>query len=425
MNPDRSTRAGTSKRLTVLSQAERLALYGLPDFDDFQRAEFFAFSKAERALAERRKGRVERLHCLLQMGYFKAKNAFFNLSAHEVPAEDVAFLVERYFPGSRVTLQPLTDYEQYAQRAEIAKLFGYRLWSGADRTALAETAASLARRDVTPTFVLIEVLGFLNARKIVRPGYTTLQTIIADALVAERRRLEQLIEDGLDADTNAALRNLLVREDTLSELAALKQDAKNFRYRMMVSERRKRDTLAPMHHAAKNLLPRLGISQQNIDYYANLIHYYTIYDLRRMRPGQSHLYLLCYAWRRYRQLSDNLVEAFEHHLRQIQQETKEDSETAYSVSSRTSRFRRRRPEWGACCSSTSTRRSTMRRRSVRCETRHSPFCPARRCSPPVSACAKSPSASWSCVGRQSIGWQCGSSRTCGPSRWHSTFPRNR
>ena len=329
MNPDRSTRAGTSKRLTVLSQAERLALYGLPDFDDFQRAEFFAFSKAERALAERRKGRVERLHCLLQMGYFKAKNAFFNLSAHEVPAEDVAFLVERYFPGSRVTLQPLTDYEQYAQRAEIAKLFGYRLWSGADRTALAETAASLARRDVTPTFVLIEVLGFLNARKIVRPGYTTLQTIIADALVAERRRLEQLIEDGLDADTNAALRNLLVREDTLSELAALKQDAKNFRYRMMVSERRKRDTLAPMHHAAKNLLPRLGISQQNIDYYANLIHYYTIYDLRRMRPGQSHLYLLCYAWRRYRQLSDNLVEAFEHHLRQIQQETKEDSETAY------------------------------------------------------------------------------------------------
>ena len=42
-----------------------------------------------------------------------------------------------------------------------------------------------------------------------RPGYTTLQTIIGDAL------LEQLIENGLDADTNAALRNLLVRGHTL------------------------------------------------------------------------------------------------------------------------------------------------------------------------------------------------------------------
>ena len=117
----------------MLSPTERLALYGLPDFDDFQRAEFFAFTDAERTLAERRKGPVEHLHCLLQIGYFKAKNAFFNLSAQAVPPEDVAFLIERYLPGNSVTLQPLTEYEQYTQRAEIAKLFGYRLWSGTDR----------------------------------------------------------------------------------------------------------------------------------------------------------------------------------------------------------------------------------------------------------------------------------------------------
>ena len=194
---------------------------------------------------------------------------------------------------------------------------------------MVETAALLTRRDVTPTFILIEILAFLKARKIVRPGYTTLQSIITDALTAERRRLGELIEGSLDAETNAALRKLLVREDTLSELAALRQDAKNFRYQMMTAERQKRTTLAPMHHAAKKLLPLLGIAQQNIDYYASLIHYYTIFDLRRMKPEQSHLYLLCYTWQRYRQLSDNLVEAFNHHLRQIQQETKEDAETAY------------------------------------------------------------------------------------------------
>jgi hypothetical protein len=57
----------------VLSQAERLALYARPDFDDFQRAEFFAFTDAERTLAERRKGPVEHLHCLVQIGYFKAR----------------------------------------------------------------------------------------------------------------------------------------------------------------------------------------------------------------------------------------------------------------------------------------------------------------------------------------------------------------
>ena len=96
----------------MLSEAERAALYGLPDFDDFQRGEFFAFTEAERALAERRKGSVEHLHCLLRIGYFKAKNAFLDLSAQVVPPEDVVFLVERYFPGSPVTLQPLTEYER-------------------------------------------------------------------------------------------------------------------------------------------------------------------------------------------------------------------------------------------------------------------------------------------------------------------------
>ena len=136
---------------------------------------------------------------------------------------------------------------------------------------------------MTPTFVLIEVLASLASGKIVRPGYTTLQTIISDALVAERKRLEQLVENGLDDDARVALKNLLVRDDTLSELAALKQDAKNFGYRMMAAERQKRTTLAPMHRAAKNLLPSLGISQQNVEYYASLVHYYTIYDLRRIR----------------------------------------------------------------------------------------------------------------------------------------------
>ena len=38
-------RADNSRRLTIFTDAEKIALYGLPDFDDFQRAEFFAFSE--------------------------------------------------------------------------------------------------------------------------------------------------------------------------------------------------------------------------------------------------------------------------------------------------------------------------------------------------------------------------------------------
>ncbi len=181
---------------------------------------------------------------------------------------------------------------------------------------------------MTPSFVGLELLGVLKDRKIVRPGYTTLQSVISTALTVERKRLDLLVETALDAQTVKALRDLLVREGTLAELAALaelKKDARNFGHKMMTAERLKRATLAPLYQAAKSLLPTLGISQQNITRYADLALAYTIYDLRRMRPVQAHLYLLCYASQRFRQLSDNLVEAFAHHLLRIEDETKANS----------------------------------------------------------------------------------------------------
>ena len=60
------------------------------------------------------------------------------------------------------------------------------------------------------------------------------------------------------------------------------------------------------------------------------MHYYTIFDLRRMTAGQRHLYLLCYAWQRYRQMNDNLVDALCHGMAQIEQETKDAAEEAYA-----------------------------------------------------------------------------------------------
>ena len=319
-----SRRGDRNKRLTILSEAEKLALYGLPNFDDFQRIEFLAMTDDERSLAFRRNGLLARIYCLLQIGYFKAKQAFFRFSLSDVPPDDIAFLLQRYFPGQAPILQqPLSAKEYYAQRKEITALFGYRLWLDEDLPRLLNKASLLAKMDVTPAFLLSELMAFLIGQRIVRPGYTTLQTVIGDALSAERQRLEQRVEGALDDAARTALQKLLVRENTLSELAAIQQDAKNFGHKMMVAERQKRATLAPFYAIAKALLPNLDISILNIAYYASLADYYTIYDLRRLPSGLCHLYLLCYAWQRYRQLSDNLVDALGYHMQRLEDDTKE------------------------------------------------------------------------------------------------------
>lgn len=313
-------RGDSNERLTILSDAEKTALYG--SFDDFQRIEFFAMTDAERSLALQRRGILKQVYCLLQIGYFKAKQAFFQFSLDDVPPEDVAFLMQRYFPGKTLVVKPLSTREYYAQRQEIGALFEYRLWTDNDLPVLRDKATLLARTDVTPAFLLAELMVFLIGQHIVRPGYSTLQTIIRDALSAERDRLEKLVEAAITDEARETLQLLLANESTLSELAALKQDAKSFRYRQMGLERQKRLTLKPLYAIAKKLLPGLDVSKRNIAYYASLANFYTVYDLRRFKPAKTNLYLLCYAWQRYRQLTDNVVEAFGYQTRQLEDETK-------------------------------------------------------------------------------------------------------
>ena len=61
-------------------------------------------------------------------------------------------------------------------------------------------------------------------------GNTTLQDQITNALTAERERLEQLVEAVTTKEVRKALAQLLVTENTLSDLVAFKQEhAKSFR----------------------------------------------------------------------------------------------------------------------------------------------------------------------------------------------------
>jgi TnpA family transposase len=313
--------ASKSERLTILSEAEQFALYGLPDFDDGQRLDYLALWESELALASSRPTLAAKAYCALQIGYFKAKHAFFRFTWDDVQ-EDCAFVLTRYFNDHAFEPLAITKHEHYKQRALIAQLFGYRLWSAELFPQLAQKLAQIVRRDVTPGFIVAELIVWLNEHKIVRPGYTTLQTLISEALSAERRRLGELLAEVLDEAAKDALTQLLVHDDTLSELAALKQDAKDFGWRQMVQEREKRARLEPLYRIAKTLLPQLAVSQQNLLYYASLANFYTVYDLRRLKPEQTHLYLLCYAWLRYRQLTDNLVDALGYHMKLLEEESK-------------------------------------------------------------------------------------------------------
>lgn len=192
-----------------------------------------------------------------------------------------------------------------------------------------QQAAQIVQIDITPRFIALELISFLKKQKIIRPGYSTLQKIISTTLSKERHRLYLLITKTIDEPTKSSFKKLLQHDDSLSELAVLKQDAKNFKFGMMALERKKRDILQPFYQLAKQILPKFNISKQNILYYASLANYYTVYELRTLPAWQTQLYLLCYAWQRYQQFNDNLIDAIGYHITQFNKATKEEAKDIF------------------------------------------------------------------------------------------------
>ena len=325
----------SNKRLTILTEEAHSALYDLPEFDESLREEYLLLSDSEKMLAFSRADFTEQVYCTLQIAYFKAKQFFFNFTLHEVSDSDISFVLDRYFLSRKLKRFEISKHEYYEQCPKITALFGYQRWSKNFTPLLQNYLVTLSRRDISLDYLVMELITFLQQEKIIRPGYTTLQTIMSDVLSTERKRLADILRNDLSEDNKMSLRKLLDKEDILSNLAALKQDAKGFKPHMLWAEREKLALLKPLYRIAKEIISKLNVSQQNLHYYASLAIYYNVYDLRKkLLPEQTHLYLLCYVWLRYQQLNDNFIESFCYLLNQFNQEAKETAKEEFSKYSR-------------------------------------------------------------------------------------------
>jgi hypothetical protein len=89
-----------------------------------------------------------------------------------------------YFIGQAFEPHPITKHERFAQRVLIAERFGYQLWSADFLAQLVQQAAQIVRRDVTPGFIVAELISTSTRSS----GQATppCRDLISEALSAER-----------------------------------------------------------------------------------------------------------------------------------------------------------------------------------------------------------------------------------------------
>ncbi|KDP86637.1 transposase [Cupriavidus sp. SK-3] len=316
-----------SHRLSILTQHEIDELYGLPRFTDEDRQAYFDLSEPERWAVHSRTTSVA-VHLALQLGYFKAKRQFFDYDQYAIH-DDLHHVLRRHFPTKDVSAINMPSYPtRRALQHTVLELLGFRLCDSSAKDELEHRAQRIAMLSTQPIYILRETLQYLNQQRIVAPIYTFLQDMVGRVVTGERKRITQLLADALTPDITGQLDALLQAGESAYRISVLKREPKDFSYKELRQEVERRQFFAPLHAFARHFLETAGISTESGRYYASLVKFYTVYKLQRMPAATTRLYLLCFAYYRFRQINDNLIEAVIHLVDQYEKWARAAAEEA-------------------------------------------------------------------------------------------------
>ncbi len=320
--------SNNSRRLAILSAKEVDDLYGLPHFTEDERHLYFDLSTAERKVVAAVRTVSVAVHLTLQLGYLKAKRQFFSYQQDAV-IEDLDYILKQNFPGQRLTSIKLPfRHTRSEQQQIILQLFNYRLCDSSAKAELESKARRVAMLSIQPIYILRELIQHLAGQRVVAPSYRFLQEMIGRVVTGERTRITKLLTKAITPTVESQLKSLLEAEEGVYGINLLKHEPKDFSYKELRREVDRRKYFQPLHEFAQTFLATTGISNESGKYYTELVKFYTAYKLRRMSMATVRLYLLCFAYHRFRQINDNLIEAFIHLVNQYEKQAKLGAEQA-------------------------------------------------------------------------------------------------
>lgn len=297
-----------NKRLSILTDDEYHVIYKRPNFNAREQEHYFSLSETQWKYADTLYLESS-VYFILQMGYFKARHQLFLFSLEDAE-KDINFIMHTLFPyKKRIEKLPARNTQNKINNEMLAHT-SYKSSPVIAKKELQSKLKKIIHCYHDPAEIFRELMHFLEHKKIVLPGYSTIQDMIGQAIITEENRLKNKIDRDLPKYIKKDLASLLTVEKDYYKLTDLKHDLRNFNYGQMKEEIKKHNEYHKLYQFTKKILPSLCISREKIKYYASLATYYTLYKLKRMPTSLSYLYLLCFIFHRHQKMSDNITHAF-------------------------------------------------------------------------------------------------------------------
>jgi TnpA family transposase len=307
------------KRITLLSKEEIEYFYDIPELTNNDRIALFDLSETDHKEINKLPTEAVKIDYILQLGYFRATNFLFNFTFRQVD-QDVWFIINTYFPSTPFPKKQTSKHYHYDNQKRLLKRLKYKILSPRELIKLKQQAKKLARRHILPRFIFDELLSCCQQWNRVRPAYSTMQSIISGALQHERDRVVRKVELHLDRTAKSELDELLKSGDDFYQITLLKKDPKDFSTREMRTEVAKQQRLLNTYKSTKSIIPKLQISTQNIEYYADMATFYPPFNLKRFKKNLARLYLLCYVHQRFFKVNDHLTTFFSYRTNKFYQD---------------------------------------------------------------------------------------------------------
>ena len=316
------------KRIHLLYDTEVADLYARPKFSANEQELYFTLNKCEQTALDRYTKIKTRVYFILQLGYFKAKQQFFNFDFENV-LHDTRFILRTYYRSrTELTLAGrLSRNYTSAQKQAILSLFNYRDWSSKYESQVESHICELLRYYPKSHNALRQLFGYFDNQRIVIPTYRKLQDMFTNAFSAEEKRLNSIIIS-IPTCQQKKLSALISRKDGISQLNVIRADQKNFKYTAVKNEIEKAQGIVQLYTFTKEFIPTLQLSQNAIRHYADVAEQYAASRLRRLSKSQQWLHVICLVYHRYQQIMDNLIVSFMYQTRAIMGAAKSYAEKA-------------------------------------------------------------------------------------------------
>jgi hypothetical protein len=199
-------------RLRILSDDDFDKLYKIPKFNDEERQVVFELDEEDKNYLNTINSIPIIINYILYLGYFRISQYFFSFTLQGIK-ENVKFIVKTYFPGTTFSMKQISNRQYCTNLQTILKRHKMTLYSNSFHSSILDHLRSLVGQHAVLQYLFDSLLDYCHQHKVVRPAYSTLQTLISETLTTERLRINNKLYTIMDNSLLKSLSDLLKKND--------------------------------------------------------------------------------------------------------------------------------------------------------------------------------------------------------------------